>query len=115
MAYPRLNERDCMKTEKKSGAARTQLAVTDEWWSDERVRSFLAMQPVDGEDADYHVLLKAYRGMVPEAFARFIEFFLEAGRNLNAPGPGGATILALIAGHRHGGEYAQILKDAGAS
>ncbi len=103
-----------MKSEKKSGSARTQLAVTDEWFTDERVKSFLEMQTVAGEDPDYHVLLKAYRGMVPEAFTRFIAFFVEAGRNLNAPGPGGKTILKLIGEHRHGTEYAEILKKAGA-
>ena len=103
-----------MKSEKKSGAARTQLAVTDEWFTDERVKSFLNMKTIDGEDPDYHVLLKAYRGMVPEAFERFIGFFVEAGRNLNAPGPGGKTLLKLISEHRHGGEYADILKKAGA-
>jgi hypothetical protein len=103
-----------MKTEKKSGAARTQLAVTDEWFTDERVRSFLDMQPLAGESADYHVLLRAYRGMVPEAFERFVRFFVDAGRNLNDTGPGGKTILALVSEPRHGGEYADILKDAGA-
>jgi hypothetical protein len=103
-----------MKTEKQSGAARTQLAVVDEWFTDERVKSFLDMQPVAGESPDYHVLLKAYRGMVPEAFARFIGFFVEAGRDLNAPGPGGKTILKLVSEHRHGTEYAAILKNAGA-
>ncbi len=103
-----------MKTEKLTGAARTQLAVTDEWWSDERIQSFLGMRPVDGETADYHVLLKAYRGMVPEAFARFVAFFLAAGRNINEPGPGGKTMLGLISEHRHGTDYAEILKNAGA-
>lgn len=103
-----------MKTEKKSGAARTQLAVTDEWWSDERVKAFLDMQPAPGESADYHVLLKAYRGMVPEAFVRFIEFFVAAGRNLNEPGPDGRTILQLVSEHRHGKDYADILREAGA-
>jgi hypothetical protein len=103
-----------MKTEKKAGAARTQLAVTDEWYTDARVKAFLDMQPVAGENSDYHVLLKAYRGMVPEAFARFIVFFVEAGRDLNAPGPAGKTILNLVSQHRHGAEYAQLLKDAGA-
>lgn len=103
-----------MKTEKKSGAARTQLAVTDEWWTDERVKAFLSMQPVEGETPDYHVLLKAYRGMVPEAFTRFVAFFMEAGRNINEPGPDGKTILKLVSEHRHGSDYAQILKDAGA-
>ena len=102
-----------MKTEKKVGAARTQLAVTDEWFTDERVKSFLEMQPVAGENADYHVLLKAYRGMVPEAFGRFVGFFVEAGRDLNAPGPGGKTITQIISEHRHGKDYAQILSDAG--
>ena len=104
-----------MKSEKKSGAARTQLAVTDEWFTDERVKSFLDMQPVAGEDADYHVLLKAYRGMVPEAFERFIEFFVEAGRNLDAPGPGGKTLLKLASEHRNSTEYVRILREAGAA
>lgn len=103
-----------MKTEKKSGAERTQLAVRDEWWTDERVKAFLDMQPAAGESADFHVLLKAYRGMVPEAYVRFIAFFMEARRNLNAPGPGGKTILQLASGHRNSGEYVKILRDAGA-
>lgn len=103
-----------MKTEKKSGTARTQLAVTDEWWSDERVRSFLAMETVGGEHPDYHVLLKAYRGMIPEAFARFVEFFQEEGRNIDQPGPDGRTVLQLMITHRHAGDYAEILREAGA-
>ncbi len=103
-----------MKSEKKTGAARTQLAVTDEWWSDERIQAFLQMQPVAGETADYHVLVKAYRGMVPDAFARFIAYFLEAGRNINEHGPDGKTILKLVSEHRHGNDFALILKNAGA-
>jgi hypothetical protein len=103
-----------MKSEKKSGAARTQLAVTDEWFTDERVKVFLDMQPVAGENPDYHVLLKAYRGMVPEAFERFIGFFAEAGRDLNAPGPDGKTLLKLMSEHRNSAEYAGIMRAAGA-
>lgn len=103
-----------MKTEKKTGAQRTQRAVTDEWWSDERIQSFLDIQPQDGEAEDYHVLLKAYRGMVPEAFERFIEFFVQDGRNLEEPGPDGRSILRLVEEHRNSGEYARILKEAGA-
>ncbi len=103
-----------MKTEKKTGAARTQLAVTDETWSDERVKSYLDMQPVAGENADYHVLVKAYRGMVPETFVRFVAFFVEAGRDLSAPGPSGKTLLKLMLEHRKATEYAQIMREAGA-
>ena len=103
-----------MKTEKKIGAQRTQRAVIDEWWSDERVQSFLDMETADGEAVDYHVLLKAYRGMVPEAFERFIEFFVQDGRNLDGAGPDGKSILQIVSEHHTSGEYARILKDAGA-
>ena len=103
-----------MTTEKKTGAERTQRAVRDEWWSDERVMSFLDMHTVGNEAADYHVLLKAYRGMVPEAFERFIAFFLDAGRNINEPGLDGKTILTVVSSHRNSGEYAKVLRDAGA-
>ena len=49
-----------------------------------------------------------------EIRARFVEFFVAAGRDLNAPGPGNKSILKLVSEHRQGAEYAQILKDAGA-
>ena len=101
------------KPEKKTGADRTQRAVRDEWWSDERVLSFLELQSADAEDADYHVLLKAYRGMVPEAFERFLAFFTQAGRNLNAPGPGGVTLTQLVATHKKSADYLALLKEAG--
>ena len=52
--------------EKKRGAERTQPATRDEFWTDERIRSFLDMLPPEGVPADYHVLLKAYRGMLPD-------------------------------------------------
>lgn len=103
-----------LKTEKKTGADRTQPAVRDEWWSDERVKSFLAMESADGLAPDFHVLQKAYRGMVPEAFGRFVTFFVEAGRNLNETNSHGETVLKIVSEHRNSGEYAKILKDAGA-
>jgi len=103
-----------MKTEKKAGAARTQLAVTDEWWSDERVRSYLTMERSDGERPDYHILIKAYRGMVPEAFGRFVQFFVEEGRNVNEVGPDGRTAVQMMALHRNAVEYIDVLKAAGA-
>ena len=104
-----------MKTEKKTGADRTQPAVRDEWWSDERVKTFLEMESSHDESPDFHVLMKAYRGMVPEAFQRFVNFFVESGRNLNEPDMHGHTILQIISTHRNSGEYADILKKAGAN
>ena len=103
-----------MKVEKKTGADRTQPAVRDEWWSDERVKSFLALDTSTDEAPDFHILQKAYRGMVPEAFERFVGFFTEAGRNLNEQNMHGESILKIVSEHRNSGEYKKILQDAGA-
>jgi len=104
-----------MKTEKKTGADRTQPAVRDEWWSDERVKTFLELKSSNDESPDFHVLVKAYRGMVPEAFQRFVNFFVESGRNINEADMHGQTILKIVSTHRNSVEYAEILKKAGAS
>ena len=103
-----------MKTEKKRGAERTQRAVRDEWWTDERVRSYLEMESSELEARDFHILVRAYRGMVPESFTRFIDFFIEDGHNINEKGPHGETILDIVSQHRNSGEYRKILEDAGA-
>ena len=50
--------------------------------------------------------------MVPEAFSRFIQFFVAAGRNLNETDMHGKTILKIVSEHRNSGEYAKILKKA---
>lgn len=101
-----------MRTEKKRGADRTQLAVRDEWWTDDRVLAFLDVQPPPGENADFSVLLKAYQGMVPESFSRFVHFFVEAGRDLDAKGREGKTISDIIGSHRQGTEYLQIIESS---
>ena len=103
-----------MKTEKKTGADRVQPAVRDEWWSDERVKSFLELESSIDETPDFHILMKAYRGMVPEAFDRFVNFFVESGRNINETNMHGETILKVVSEHKNSGEYKKILEEAGA-
>ena len=89
--------------------------VIGEEWSDERVRSFLDIQPWDAaENADYNALLKAYQAMRAEDFERFIGFFAAEGRDLNATNSEGETILDLIAQHRRSGDYAKALEKVGA-
>ncbi|MCB1648869.1 MAG: PA4642 family protein [Pseudomonadales bacterium] len=100
--------------EKKRGAERTQPATRDEFWTDERIRSFLDMLPPEGVPADYHVLLKAYRGMLPDAFARFVPFFVEAGRDINVRLADGSTFLDHLAPHRKAGPYREVLEASGA-
>jgi hypothetical protein len=89
--------------------------VIGEEWSDERVKGFLFISPYDARiNADYNALLKAYQAMRAGDFERFIGFFREAGRDLNAVGPDGETILDHISEHRRSVEYVQALRTAGA-
>jgi hypothetical protein len=85
-------------------AGPSQPQVTDEVWDDERIKSFLNLEPY-GEDADFHVLLKAYRGMRPADFERFLVFFSEAGRNLDATDHGGRTLWEIAAQHHQGAPF----------
>ncbi|AOY89383.1 hypothetical protein BKP64_15070 [Marinobacter salinus] len=89
--------------------------VIGEEWSDERVKSFLAIEPYDkGENTDFNALLKAYQAMRAEDFERFIGFFVEAGRNLDAVNEQGETMLDRITEHRKSADYARALEAAGA-
>ncbi len=89
--------------------------VIGEEWSDERVKGFLFLSPHDARiNPDYHVLIKAYQAMRAEDFARFVAFFVEAGRDLNARNEDGETILDHVSRHRRMTEYADVLAAAGA-
>ncbi|MDI9243760.1 PA4642 family protein [Marinobacter sp. CHS3-4] len=89
--------------------------VIGEEWSDERVKSFLAIEPYDAAiNSDFNALQKAYHAMRAEDFERFIGFFVEAGRDLNAVNEHGETMLDIISQHRRSAAYADILKAAGA-
>lgn len=89
-------------------AGPSQPSVTDEVWDDERVKSFLAVEPYGDESADFHVLLKAYRGMRPQDFERFLRFFIEAGRDLDARDKHGRTLWDIIGKHRQGADFIAV-------
>ena len=88
--------------------------VLDEVWTEDHVRSFLNVRPHDGSDEDFHMLLKAYQSMRVEDFELFIQFFRGENRNINATGREGRSVLDIVTTHRHGVEYAEILRAAGA-
>ncbi|MDX1551201.1 MAG: PA4642 family protein [Marinobacter sp.] len=89
--------------------------VIGEEWSDERVKSFLAIAPYDSNvNADYNALIKAYQAMIADDFERFVGFFVEAGRDINAVDENGETFLDLVSKHRRSTVYAEIVKKAGA-
>lgn len=89
--------------------------VIGEEWSDERVRSFLDLSPWDKNlNPDHFVLVRAYESMRAEDFERFVGFFVEAGRSLNAEDERGQTILDRVSQHRRSADYARALEKAGA-
>jgi hypothetical protein len=86
--------------------------VLDEVWTEDHIRSFLSARSHDGTDEDFHMLLKAYQSMRASDFELFVQFFRDENRNLNATGRDGRTVLDIVSTHRHGTEYADILKAA---
>ena len=88
--------------------------VLDEVWTEDHVRGFLDVRSHDGTDEDFHMLLKAYQSMRVSDFELFVQFFGEQDRNVNATGRDGRTVLDIVSTHRHGTDYAEILKAAGA-
>lgn len=87
--------------------------VIGEPMTDEQIKVFLDFSGEDGVSADFHVLEKAYRALRAEDFERFIAFFKEQGRDLNAQDPQGRTLLAHIDGHVKCEDYASALRAAG--
>ncbi len=63
---------------------------------------------------NFNALIKAYQAMIAEDFDRFVGFFVEAGRDLNAVDENGETILDLVSRHRRSTAYAETLRKAGA-
>jgi len=104
-----------MIEEKKTGKDRTQPAVRNEDWSDERIKGFLDLEPPASVPAAYHILTKAYRGMLPEHFERFVPFFVDAGHDINVPLKDGSTFLDHIVQHRAATPYIRVLEAAGAA
>ena len=87
--------------------------VLDEVWTEDHVRSFLSVRSHDGTDEDFHMLLKAYQSMRASDFELFVGFFLAEGRQLDATGPDGRTVLEIVREHRLGADYATILEGKG--
>ncbi len=90
-------------------AKKDKKAVIDEVITDALLEQFFALQAPAGVDADYHILERAYRGLLAPDFARFVDLFVSRGRNLHATGPQG-TMLQVISTHRKGAEYAAAIK-----
>ena len=60
------------------------------------------------------MLLKAYQSMRASDFELFVAFFCDDGRDLDTTSKDGRTVLDIVSTHRHGAQYAEILKTSGA-
>ncbi len=88
--------------------------VLGEIFTEDKIKVFFDYTPPAGVNGDYHLLEKAYRGMRGENFATFLQMFITEGRDINAVGPEGKTLLQVIKTHRNGEEYALALEAVGA-
>lgn len=88
--------------------------VLGEHFDDERIKTFLEVEPYGNLSRDYCALEKAYRGMIAENFATFVQFFIAAGMDINATNLEGKTLLQVARTHRNSDAYVAALTAAGA-
>ncbi len=89
--------------------------VIGEALDEAKVKAFLEYQPYEtDENADFHILTKAYRGLPTHEFERFLEYYKETGRALNPTNAEGEHFIDVISRHVSQQEYVEILKNAGA-
>lgn len=88
--------------------------IIGEELTDEQIKHNLFAQPFGEGSVDFQLLMRAYRSLREDDFARFITFFVAEGRDVNAADEKGNTLLSIIATHRHGEGYREALKQAGA-
>ena len=81
---------------------------------EDKVRAFLDYQPYEDDHADFHILTKAYRGLPPHEFERFISIYKEAGHGLNPVNAAGTSFIDSISANTSQLEYIELLKAAGA-
>ena len=92
--------------------ALSQPARFGEEWSDERIQGYLGTLPPAGVNADFHVLYNAYKHMRADDFARFLDYFKAAGRDVSARDPQGHTLLDLVSRYPKAAEFARLLQAA---
>ena len=83
-------------------------------WSQEQLEEFLVEQDYPGETANFTSIIRAYRHMMPASFADFLILLKEKGGDVNAKNEAGETAYSIIASHSKGGDFAALLKEAGA-
>tara|TARA_B100001750_G_C15145567_1_gene416924 strand:- start:146 stop:451 length:306 start_codon:yes stop_codon:yes gene_type:complete len=92
--------------------------IIDEVWDEARVRSFLGKatptqfgKDIPG-DADFHLLLNAYRAMRVDDFKRFLDHYLGEGHQLDAKNENGLTLAEYLIPYKKSAPFISALKQA---
>ena len=83
--------------------------VIDDVWTEDHIRTYLAFDPPEGVDRDFHRLQKAYQSMREEDFETFLEMFKASGGDIQARGPEGQTLAEEAARHKGSAGYVELL------
>ncbi len=90
--------------------------VVDEVFDDQRIRSFLFRDGTGPKDPGaFMILQRAYQGMRPGDFERFVREFVREGGNVDAHDSHGQTLADHLATHRYGKDFLETLLAAGAA
>lgn len=79
---------------------------------DAQIKLFLDFEPVDATSPSLHKLIKGYRGLRVDDFARFLVFFKEAGYDLDGKDEHGNDFVAVIKDQRNAEEYIELIAKA---
>jgi len=85
------------------------IKVVDEQLNEDGIRCFLNKRPADGSSEDFHILLKAYRGLNEENFATFISLFKGEGRSTSAQNKTGESLYDIVKKHKKSAAYTKLL------
>lgn len=91
-------------------AGPTQPQVVNEQWDETRLAEFLKNPPSGKDPEGFRLLLRAYRGMRPLDFDRYLKIFVAAGYRLDETNCEDKTLKEIISNHRHAPPYLAALE-----
>ena len=90
--------------------------IIDEVWDEARINSFLSKEVPKQSgierpgDHDFHTLLNAYYAMRINDFAKFLDFFLNDGGNVNATNKDGKNLAKFLGPHKKAEPFIKALE-----
>lgn len=93
-----------------SVAKKDKQKVIGEGFDQDKLSPFLNQSPIDGENKDFYILLRAYRGLPLEAFKDFLALCKDNQIDIQAKSQAGKTILDICKENTAHQGYTEILQ-----